>query len=41
MGAEYHITAKINRGEFALESKVIKEMFLQTVKRAKAKYSFK
>ena len=41
MGAEYHITAKINRGEFALESKVIKEMFLQTVKRAKEKYSFK
>lgn len=41
IGAEYHVTAKINRGEFALESKVIKEMFLQTVKRAKAKYSFK
>ncbi len=40
-GADYHVTAKINRGEFVLESKVIKEMFLQTVKRAKEKYSFK
>ena len=30
--AEYHVTAKINRGEFTLESKEIKEMFLQTVK---------
>ena len=39
--AEYHVTAKINRGEFALESKEIKEMFLQIVKRAKEKYSFK
>ena len=36
--AEYHVTAKNNRGEFALEPKEIKEMFLQTVK---AKYSFK
>ena len=41
MGAEYHVTARINRGEFALESKEIKEMFLQTVKRAKEKYLFK
>lgn len=32
MGAEYHVTARINRGVFALESKEIKEMFLQTVK---------
>ncbi len=41
VGAEYHVTAKINRGEFALEPKEIKEMFLQTVKRAKEKHSFK
>ncbi len=41
IGADYHVTAKINRGEFALEPKVIKEMFLVTVKRAKKKYSFK
>ncbi len=40
-GAEYHVTARINRGEFALETKEIKELFLQTVKRAKGKYSFK
>ena len=40
-GAEYHVTARINRGEFALETKEIKELFLQTVKRAKEKYSFK
>ena len=33
--AEYHVTAKINRGEFALEPKEIKEMLLHTVKRAK------
>lgn len=38
--AKYHVTAKINRGEFALESKEIKELFLQTVRRAKKKYTF-
>ena len=38
--AKYHVTARINRGEFALESKEIKELFLQTVMRAKKKYSF-
>jgi REP-associated tyrosine transposase len=36
--AEYHVTARINRGEFALE---IKELFLHTLKRAKGKYFFK
>ena len=41
IGADYHVTAKINRGEFALEPIAIKEMFLQTIKRAKKKYSFK
>ena len=40
IGAEYHVTAKINRGEFALETSEIKELFLQTVKRAKEKYAF-
>ncbi len=39
--AEYHVTARINRGEFALETSEIKEMFLHTVKRAKGKYYFK
>jgi len=41
IGADYHVTAQINRGEYALEPIVIKEMFLQIVKRAKKKYSFK
>jgi REP-associated tyrosine transposase len=40
-GAEYHVTARINRGEFALQTRVIKELFLYTVKRAKGKYLFK
>ena len=31
----------INRGEFALESEEIKELFLHIVRRAKVKYSFK
>ena len=39
-GAEYHVTARINRGEFALETSEIKELFLFIVKRAKNKYSF-
>ena len=38
--AEYHVTAKINRGEFILESDEIKDLFLQIVLRAKKKYSF-
>ena len=40
IGAEYHVTAKINRGEYALESGEIKELFLHIVRRAKKKYSF-
>ena len=39
--AEYHVTARINRGEFALETGEIKKLFLHTVKRAKEKYSFR
>jgi len=39
--AEYHVTARINRGEFALETREIKELFLHTVKRAKGKYFFR
>ena len=35
IGAEYHVTARINRGEFALKPKEIKEMFLHTVKEQK------
>ncbi len=39
-GAEYHVTARINRGEFILESKEIKDLFLHVVERAKKKYAF-
>ncbi len=39
-GAKYHVTAKINRGEFALKTVEVKELFLFIVKRAKKKYSF-
>lgn len=39
--AEYHVTARINRGEFILQSDEIKELFLQIVLRAKKRYSFK
>ena len=41
IGAEYHISARINRSKFILESKEIKELFLFTIARAKMKYSFK
>ena len=41
VGAEYYVTAKINHGEFALEPKEIKDMFLHTVKRVKEKHSFR
>jgi putative transposase len=41
LNAEYHVAAKINRGEFAFESREVKELFLFIVKRAKKKYSFR
>ena len=41
INAEYHVTARINRGEFILESAEIKELFLFIVCRAKKKYSFR
>jgi REP-associated tyrosine transposase len=39
-GAKYHVTARINRGEFVLKSPEVKELFLHIVRRAKKKYSF-
>ena len=39
-GATYHVTAKINRGEHIFESDEIKNLFMDTVKRAKKKYKF-
>ncbi len=40
VGAEYHVTARINRGEYVFKPDEIKELFLFIVKRAKKKYSF-
>ena len=39
-GATYHVTAKINRGEHVFETDEIKNLFMDTVKRAKKKYKF-
>ena len=36
----YHITARINRGEFLLEHDEMKQMVLDVIKRAKGKYDF-
>lgn len=38
--AKYHVTAKVNRGEFILKDSKFKELFLEVVKRAKKKYEF-
>ena len=39
--AEYHVTARINRGEFIFDSVEVKNLFLSTVQRAKKKYDFR
>ena len=39
-GAEYHVTARINRGEKIFLIEENKELFLKTLIRAKKKYSF-
>jgi putative transposase len=39
-GAEYHVTARINRGEMALSPRDVKGLFMQIIKRAKKKYDF-
>lgn len=39
--ASYHVTAKINRGEFILESKAFKALFMEVMLRAKEKYKFR
>ena len=41
LNAEYHVTARINRGEFIFDSVEVKNMFLFTVQRAKKKYNFR
>ena len=40
IGAKYHVSAKINRGEHIFEPNEIKNLFLEIVKRAKKKYEF-
>lgn len=40
-GACYNVTARINRKELILDSKVIKELFLSIVRRAHRRYSFR
>ena len=39
-GAEYHVTARINRGEKIFLIRGNRELFMDTLKRAKKKYSF-
>jgi len=39
-GATYHVVARANRREFILRSDAMKQMFLETVQRAKKKYVF-
>ena len=40
IGAKYHVSAKINRGEHIFEPNGIKSLFLEIVKRAMEKYNF-
>ncbi len=40
-GALYHVTARANRKEMILDSDEIKELFLEVLRRAKGKYSFR
>jgi putative transposase len=39
-GAEYHVTARINRGEMIFLSKDDRDMFMKVLKRAKQKFKF-
>jgi putative transposase len=38
--AEYHVTARINRGEMVFTPKEDKELFMETIRRAKKKFAF-
>jgi len=39
-GARYHVSARANRQEMILEPALVKEMFLETLVRAKSKFDF-
>lgn len=39
-GARYHVIARANRQEFILQSKGVKILFLQIIKRAKLRFNF-
>jgi putative transposase len=40
-GALYHVTARANRKEMILDSREIKELFIDVLRRAKTKYAFR
>lgn len=40
-GASYHVTARANRGEFVFSLALVKELFLEVIREAKRKYSFR
>lgn len=39
-GATYHVFSRINRREMALEAPAIKQLFIETLSRAKSRYRF-
>ena len=39
-GARYHVTSRINRMEFLFKEDQFKELFLETIKKAKRKFKF-
>lgn len=39
-GADYHVTARINRGEKIFMAQEDRELFMETLKRAKGKFNF-
>jgi putative transposase len=40
-GARYHVTARANRREMILDNDAIKELFVETIKRARVRYDFR
>jgi putative transposase len=40
-GARYHVVARANRKEMIMESSAMKDLFIETVARAKKKYDFR
>lgn len=40
-GAYYHVSTRVNRGEMIFNNRMMKQLFLQVLHEAKAKYSFR